>query len=74
MRRSFGACHRLDQRDWLGVYTRGSCIENEPFSRNRMVLALKTPKAPIDDASVVSALAPLSAGGATPSAISSASP
>jgi hypothetical protein len=73
MRRSFGSCHRLDQRDWLGVYTRGSCVENEPFSRNRMVLALKTPKAPVDDAAVLSALA-IPPGGAMPSAVSSAAP
>jgi len=70
MRRSFGSCHRLDQRDWLGVYTRGSCIEQEPYSRNRMTLALRTPKAPLDDAAVLAA----AALPAAPTAVSSAAP
>ena len=50
IRRSFGACHKLDQRDWLGVYTRGSCQSDEPFSRSRMALASRAPKPPVDDA------------------------
>jgi hypothetical protein len=38
-----------------------------------MMLALKTPKAPLDDAAVIATPAPQT-GGAMPSAVSSASP
>jgi hypothetical protein len=53
MKKSFGACRALDQRDWLGVYTRGACVPKEPYSRTRMTLARKATKPPIDDAKVM---------------------
>ena len=63
MRRSFGACRKLDQRDWLSGYTRGSCLANEPYSRSRMVQALRAPQPPLDDKSVLAAASAALASG-----------
>lgn len=53
VRRSFSACRRLDPRDWLGAYTRGRCVANEPSSRSRVGLARKAPRAPLEDSAVL---------------------
>lgn len=58
VRRSFNQCRKLDQLDWLGGYTRGRCVPNEPFSRSRVGLARKAPRAPVPDAEVAIANAP----------------
>lgn len=55
IRRSFGACRRLDQRDWLSAYTRGRCVKDEPYSRSRVGLARRAPRAPLEDSVVLAA-------------------
>jgi hypothetical protein len=53
IRRSFSACHHLDPLDWLGAYTRGRCVADEPYSRSRVGLARRAPKAPLEDSAVL---------------------
>ena len=43
IKRSFGACRRLPQLDWLGAYTRGRCVEGDPLSRARIGLSQRAP-------------------------------
>ena len=56
VRKSFGACRRLDPRDWLSGYTTGRCTENEPLSRSRLGYALRAPSPPMKDAAVLAAM------------------
>ena len=61
IRKSFAACHRLGLRDWLSVYTRGHCVDNDPFSRSRIDLANRTPRPSVSDAEVLRSVADVSA-------------
>ncbi|EYF08462.1 hypothetical protein [Chondromyces apiculatus] len=62
VKRSFGACRKFEQLDWLGAYTRGRCVADEKASRSRMGLAQRAPQAPLDDAAALAARAKATSG------------
>jgi hypothetical protein len=56
IRKSFGACRKLDPLDRLSAYTRGRCVANERLSRSRIGRSKQAPRPPIDDAAVLASI------------------
>lgn len=57
LRRSFGSCGKLGERDALSGFASGHCKKDDPVAHALIDPALRAQSAPLDDAHVLAALA-----------------